>query len=583
MKSKFSVGNRISHQDFGEGMIIQIKGNQLEILFLDEQRRSLSADSQVIKIIGSQNFEPIVNEPPIPSAANKIKKELDQLKEGNRIDYFDYEMTNRNKSQSFNKNSRVFHSLLGEGMITKILKNEYQIIFLNGNKQNIAINSPDLKMLSSSTIDITSEVNEEINNPSLQNSNDLFVGKHVSFKELGEGMVSKIANDSYEIIFLDGHRESFPLQNKPIEKSLELDIEIPVEIQKTSKTVESVEKSIFKNDNIADGKQITHPVLGEGMISKFANDSYEIIFLDGHKESFPLQSKPIEKITKHDFEIPVEKQKNKKTSNQTSSFYNNDDLVVGKQITHPELGEGMVSKIANDSYEIIFLDGHKESFPLQSKPIEKITKHDFEIPVEIQKNKKISNLTSSAYNASDLEVGKQITHPVLGEGMIIKITDKNYEIIFLDGHKESFPINSYNDITNLKSENRTTSTKEDFIEKPLVFEKTEKFELPIEKYQRTQENYSIPTTYKEIESFEPREKQKSNTDKISNDKVSKEIEKFRSDEIQIGSAVTHPKNGSGIVCNIDDYEIEVVFYNHKKIVYSSKNNELTFLNVNGKH
>lgn len=511
MKAKFSVGNRINHYKFGEGMIIQIRNNQMEVLFLDEQRRSFSADTDDVVLIGLPVMEVERSEPPLPSAANKIKKELDQLKVGNRAEYFDYELNNQNKSIPMNKNTRVFHSLLGEGMITKILKNEYQIIFLNGEKQNIPINSPDLKLLTNSETIVDSEktvmsVKEE--NPI---QDDLFVGKQIFIPNVGDGMVSKIFEETYEVIFLDGHKQSFILPDNNQDIEISIKPEIPKKQQKTDHVIIKKDEPHFDEADLFVGKQINHPELGDGMVSKLGESFYEIIFLNGKKHRFEFAEKKHkgidQKETTLEFE-PIEIVKN--TMPIVESSFQTNDLYVGKQINHPDFGEGMVSKILKNSYEIIFLDGKKQSFSFLNS-VEK--------QVDIKPTEKLNNKSEN-------------------NDLINSVFDKSaFEL----------PIEKFQNTSNVKYPESKPTQIDDFFEKPV--------KVVSEKSKNKAESTVLFNT---------------------------EIEKHLSSEVMIGTAVSHPKHGNGIVCNIDEYEIEVVFYNHKKIVYSAKSNELNYLNVKTK-
>ncbi len=508
MKTKFSVGNRINHYKFGEGMIIQIRNNQMEVLFLDEQRRSFSTDTDEVVLIGSSNFELERLEPPLPSAANKIKKELDLLKEGNRAEYFDYELNNQSKAQAMNKNTRVLHSLLGEGMITKILKNEYQIIFLNGEKHNIPINSPDLKLLTNSEMALDKLEIETNFQSDKSESIDLFVGKQVSIPNIGDGMVSKIFNDTYEVIFLDGHKQSFLLPDNPQQHEIQT---IPEKPAKTDYISIKNDADYFDENNLFVGKQINHPELGDGMISKLGESFYEIIFLNGKKQRFEFAEKTFKQNVPEEFLLnknPIEREN--PVLVKTDNSFRLDDIYVGKQINHPDFGEGMISKIMKNSYEIIFLDGRKQSFS---------NLENTEKQIDIKPDKK------SNANAEN----SMLTN---------NIFDKNaFEL----------PIEKYQSTASIKYPDSKTPQIDDFFEKPLKV---------------------VP--------------EKSRTRAESSILLSSEIEKYMSNDVIIGTAVSHPKHGNGLVCNIDEYEIEVVFYNHKKVVYSAKSNELTFLNVKSK-
>lgn len=505
MKTKFSVGNRINHYKFGEGMIIQIRNNQMEVLFLDEQRRSFSTDTDEVVMIGIPVIENERKETPLPSASNKIKKELDQLKEGNRTEYFDYELNNQNKSIPMNKNTRVFHSLLGEGMITKILKNEYQIIFLNGDKHNIPISSPDLKLLTNSelNIDVTNtEIIDEIKN----NQDDLFVGKQIHIPNVGDGMISKIFDETYEVIFLDGHKQSFILPDK-------------------TQNIGSNPKTL-----INDLKEVTAEL---------------------------------------------------QNYNNSTSHFDEKSLFVGKQINHPELGDGMVSKLGESFYEIIFLNGKKHRFEFSDKKNNNSVQDSFQFKSNsIEDKKELKPINNNIFQANEIYVGKQINHPESGEGMVSKIMKNSYEIIFLDGKKQSFSFSE-----NSEEINRNEAFIEDTINKEVqkpAFD-ISSFELPIEKNQQ-KTNVILPKSSElETDSFFDKPLKthvEKNRNKISTTSdISSEIDKHTSNEILIGTAVLHPKHGNGLICNLDEFEIEVVFYNHKKIVYSAKSNELKYLNV----
>lgn len=572
MKTKYSVGNRVEHYSFGEGMIVQIKNNQIEVLFLDEVRRNFPLESNDIKIINNQIFEDIKPELPIPSTANKLKKELDQLKEGNRTDFFDYEMANQT-NMSLNKNSRIYHTLLGEGMITKILKNEYQIIFLTGEKHNIPINSPDLKKIPYTEIDdsIISEKPLETLNNNLNNSENLYIGKHISIPDIGDGMVSKIDNNSYEVIFLDGHKESFLTSPKSIISTPSINDIHPIEINESKEVTSSLPNdNLLHSELLKVGKQFSHPEFGEGMVSKITNTNYEIIFLNGQKRNFPLLHSETENIENKNITTSYEKQSDSASLNQDLLF-NSKNLSVGKQINIPEHGEAMISKITNNNIEVIFLDGHKQSFPINNIIAEKnINEIYLEEESKTSNSINNNNLQNTFLLKNDsISVGKQINHPEFGEGMISKISSDSYEIFFLNGQKISFPLNE-----NILDKNEiSTKIIDNELNKETISEsilKEELSELPIEKFQKT----NI------IEDFSDKQKNKKDiSEKSIKDKLISDIEKFKTNEITIGSFVSHKKNGFGIVCNIDESEIEVVFFNHKKIVFSAKSNELTDLNV----
>ncbi len=496
MKTKYSVGNRVSHQQFGEGMVVQVKNNQLDILFLDEQKRSFSADSNEITNLAVQDFDVAKSEMPLPSASNKIKRELDQLKEGKRSEFFDYELNSPKTSETVNNNTRVFHSLFGEGMITKILKNEYQIIFLNGNKENIPINSPELTLLTTSIADVFPNDKVTENIPLSESNSGLFVGKQVSIPNIGNGMISRIDDETYEVIFMDGHKQSFLKDSN-------------------RKEVESL---------------------------NIVSDKTDTVF------------------------VP-----------QIESMKDTEEFKVGKQISQPGFGEGMISKIDKDSYEIIFLDGHKQKFPLSDKIIQQNTKVQDEIrPVSKPDLKR----KESDFGINSIAIGKQYTDEVLGEGMISKVGADSYEVIFLNGHKQVYKSEINDKLTERKPIIDTTPELIENLKRKAKVEVAEEIELPIERIQPKPE-FKAPAKkiFSEPEIIIPKEKPSVFADKPIKDKILIDIEKFKSDEIMLGSAVSHPKHGSGMVSNMDDFEIEVVFYNHKKVVYSAKNNELLFINV----
>jgi hypothetical protein len=341
-------------------------------------------------------------------------------------------------------------------------------------------------------------------------------------------------------------------------------------------------------DDLFVGKQVFIPNVGDGMVSKIFDETYEVIFLDGHKQSFILPD------NNQDIEISIKPEIYKKQQKNDHVIIKKDephfdeaDLFVGKQINHPELGDGMVSKLGESFYEIIFLNGKKQRFEFAEKKQkgidQKETTLEFE-PIEIVKN--TMPIVESSFQTNDLYVGKQINHPDFGEGMISKILNNSYEIIFLDGKKQSFPfLNSVEKQLNIKPTETLNKKNENKDLINSVFDKSA-FELPIEKFHNTTNVKSPESKPTQIDDFFEKPvkavSEKSKNKAESSGFLSVEIEKHLSSEVIIGTAISHPKHGNGIVCNIDEYEIEVVFYNHKKIVYSAKSNELSYLNVKTK-
>ena len=494
MNIKYSVGDRVNHNKYGEGMVVQLKGNQVEVVFIDDQKHLFPIDSNELKsnetILSNGNNSLDVQ---LPSTAKKIQKELDQLKEENRVEYFDYEIASQKANQNTNKNSKVIHEKFGEGMITKIFKNEYQIIFLDGVKRTIPINSTELKFIKQIEEDLLKSEKIRTANANSEN-NEIVLGKQYNHPDYGEGMVCNITDSFYEIIFLDGNKKIFSFKNSS---------NTPEYINTNiinKKTEEDINDSYFSNNILAIGKQMIHPVYGEGMVSKIYDNEYEIILLNGEKKTIPIESKKPENNLNENT-VSVKQEKNKKpTEYKNFDPEINIEIKIGNQFLHEEYGEGMISKVNESEFEVIFLDGRKIKFPLHKSNIE-------------EKN---------------------------------KISKGNENI-------QNIKMNVENKIS----------------ENPII-------ELPIEKFSKKSVQSSEirkPEIYKTTDS---------NTKTIQSEldkSINLFFNKFQSEGIQTGCVVKHPKNGYGVVCNIDEFEIEVVFFNHKKIVFSAQSNVLTFINI----
>ncbi len=350
--------------------------------------------------------------------------------------------------------TRVFHQTLGEGMINKVKKDEYEVVYMNGSRGVYRKDSTELTILSNlinvkprlvtqipkpvveKTVNIpipgfeaedvsmkTPVKEEKVVEAVTQMSNMsastiVTVGSRVDHKDFGEGMINKIADTYYEVMTMEGKiikvmkddpnlttltnikqanvekkvekketsnfKMSFKQKLKTIETSLTTP-DVPVVAAKEEPFVEMPVVAEEKKDLEA-GMRVNHLILGEGMINKVTDKFYEVVFLDGKKSRFL------------------------KTDANLS--------------THFEEKKETVKPIET----IIPLTDKKDKSIAADAPIERIL--DGELPVQEEKSAKNIPLYVST--------GSRIYHKVKGEGMIGKIKDNEYEIIFMDGSKASY-------------------------------------------------------------------------------------------------------------------------------------------------
>ncbi|MEI6823376.1 MAG: hypothetical protein WCL51_15705 [Bacteroidota bacterium] len=361
--------------------------------------------------------------------------------------------------------TRVFHQELGEGMINKVTKDEYEVMFMSGNKRIFQINGTELTIVSNfkiskpvtQTIPDPPKVKEtpqkkkheekkaekvieeiivvkpvpepEFNNIILDEQN-ISVGLRVSHKDYGEGMVNKITPTQYEVHFMDGKRIKFAKNDTeltafktivpPIAKVIEdkkdtsnFKMSFKQKIKATAKTIippevpiPEIKKETFVslNEEIIEEKQdyilgtkIQHQILGEGIINKITDKYYEVVFLDGKKSRCLKTDKNLSEV-------------NQEVASPTKTIVN----IAAETINKEEIKKDEAEKEKD------------------------ITKE--EQPKKEDKSPEINTIKDKAY----LSTGSRIYHKVKGEGMIAKIKDDEYEIIFMDGSMANYSINDKN-------------------------------------------------------------------------------------------------------------------------------------------
>ncbi len=382
--------------------------------------------------------------------------------------------------------TRVFHQELGEGMINKVTKDEYEVMFMSGNKRIFQINGTELTIVSNfkiskattQKIPDTPKVKEtpqkkkheekkvekvieepivvkpvpehDFNNIILDEQN-ISVGSRINHKDYGEGMVNKITPTQYEVHFMDGKRIKFAKNDTEL-SAFKTIVPPKVKVIEVKKDTSSFKMS-FKQKIKATAKTINPP---EVPVPEIKKETIE-----------PLNEEIIE-------EKP--------------------DYKLGAKIQHHILGEGIINKITDKYYEVVFLDGKKSRYlktdknlsevnqvvSVPTKPIVNVaaeTINKEEVKKDVAKKEKESNKKENPNNEDKplekntikdkayLSTGSRIYHKVKGEGMIAKIKDDEYEIIFMDGSMATYSINDNNlsilndealDIAIKKTEAKTT-------------------------------------------------------------------------------------------------------------------------------
>ena len=351
--------------------------------------------------------------------------------------------------------TRVNHENLGEGMITKVTKEEYEVLFMSGNKRMFPINGYELMILSNVMVykpkapeipeptkvktSTTKKKKEEkkeqtlpekpINKPN-PNTNliienivleeqNISIGSRVNHKEYGEGMVNKITITQYEVLFMDGKKIKFSKGDNELTSYKNI-------VQKSTKA-------------IADKKD---------------TNAYKMSFKQKLKAAAKIAiptTKPTPEIKEEEVEQII-----------NQAIEENTEYTSGTKINHKILGEGIINKVEDKYYEVVFLDGKKSRYlktdknltpvidedPLPIQPIEKDSpqpnikakaeKKEIEIEnISIKDNHPKDEIITAKKDTKKgktyLSTGSRIYHKVKGEGMIAKIKDNEYEVIFMDG------------------------------------------------------------------------------------------------------------------------------------------------------
>jgi len=443
--------------------------------------------------------------------------------------------------------NRVFHTKHGEGMVSNVNNNTLEVLFLNGGKLLFQINDQEISILSTQEIKISSPTQPQGKNQvsfspvvNKKNDNEFTVGSRVMHIEYGEGMVTKVTKNEVEVIFLNDSKYSF------LKNSGEITT-LPSLISKITNSPhysdsKSITKPVIAKVGLTTGSRIFHKTYGEGMVSKISDNKVEIIFLDGSKQNFSKDNNEILPIEISESEIISIPQILKQETSTTAENSNKPaESKLGNQIFHPQYGEGMVSKIHKNDYEVIFVDGRKMTLP---KNEFSQRKSNTSIPITA----KTENYSDKNVNSKEPEisynnpiVGKHKFHKRFGEALIVGVGNDVYEVMFLDGKKLVLPQNQFSEAL---EQNNNHTIEDKTIDTPVFFEN--------KKYLMSADNNI--------------KKQYSNT--------IEQIKKDDKNNFTIGTVVIHSKHGEGIISFADDTEIEVVFKNNKKVTYSKKNNEL---------
>lgn len=446
--------------------------------------------------------------------------------------------------------SRIQHAKYGEGMISNVKDNTLEVLFLNGGKLLFQMTDPDIKAVVFPDSKTSVSNPAPINKPTLESKplsktdGEYTIGARVMHHEYGEGMVTKVTKNEIEVIFLNDSKYTF------LKNSGEITI-LPSLINKNVNTTKVAspkipEKPPVTATGIAESKRIFHKSLGEGMITKVSGNEIEVIFLDGSKHLFPKNSPDLLPFDINESAFETKPQWNEQTDSNFEPLGKTSENKLGNQIFHPKYGEGMVTKIHKNEFEVIFVDGTKMTLPKSeftskktSIPAENLSQRKETIP-----EKEVLPENNISYN--NPLIGKQIFHNQLGEALIVGVGNNVYEVMFLDGKKLVLPKNQFTET--IISQN-----------------------IPISK----QKNTETPV-------FIEAKTEIANTERIlGNKKTDKKNalaentnEADEKPNFTIGTIVIHPKHGEGIISFADETEIEVVFKNNKKITYSKTNNEL---------
>jgi len=446
---------------------------------------------------------------------------------------------------NYSVGNRVLHPNYGEGMVSNINDTTLEILFLNGGKLLFQINDPEISLVAP-----TENVTATVNQPQLKNSisdnvpvvnrnsEELTVGSRVMHFEYGEGMVTKVTKNEIEVIFLNDSKYNFIKNSGEITPLPSL---IPQKnIQSQTNSTKIPPKPSVTTPAINSNNTVFHKTFGEGMISKIFDDKMEVIFLDGSKRIFAKDSLEILPYEANKETFGSKPQILKQELNIDKSVKNNENK-LGNQVFHPKYGEGMVSKIHKNEYEVTFVDGSKMILPKNEFTQKKLDLTFDNSPQFETTVKPIQEQAEPEISYNNPLIGKQIFHNRLGEALIIGVGNDFYEVMFLDGKKLVLPKNQFTEVSkqeNTPANSEKTSEIPSFIENNDILANSEKKQTKTDK-KTTEQNDNAPQII-----------------------------------FSIGTIVLHPKHGEGIISFTDDTEVEVVFKNNKKITYSKNNNEL---------
>lgn len=386
-EGEFTVGARVMHHEYGEGMVTKVTKNEIEVIFLNDSKYSFIKNSGEITLLPSL----------ITKNANTTNTPSRKIPEKPPV-----------TTTGIAENKHVFHKSFGEGMISKVSGNDIEVIFLDGSKHLFPKNSPDLIPLdiNESSFETKSQWYEQADSIIEPQSKmaDNKLGNQIFHPKYGEGMVTKIHKNEFEVIFVDGTKMTLP-KNEFTSKKNMISSENASNEKETSLEKEILPENIISYNNPLIGKQIFHNKLGAALIVGVGSNVYEVMFLDGQKLVLP-QNQFTETIISDS--IPVSKQKNTETpvfienkteiSNSEKIFGNkkNDkksiptqnnsqedekiNFTIGTIVIHPKHGEGIISFADETEIEVVFKNNKKITY---SK-----TNNELKIkPAEVKKKK----------------------------------------------------------------------------------------------------------------------------------------------------------------------------------------------------
>ena len=168
----------------------------------------------------------------------------------------------KSNNSIFKLNEKVIHPAFGEGIITKINLESYEITFNDGIKRIISFKYTNLKKMNS----IIEEVKE------VKVVENLFkVGDCIKHDIYGYGVVKNVESDAYIILFkkINIRLISFKEKSK-LTKSDKILLE--------TKIVKDEKKESKPLTHFSVNTNVYHDIFGKGIIKKVLTDMYEIEF-----------------------------------------------------------------------------------------------------------------------------------------------------------------------------------------------------------------------------------------------------------------------------------------------------------------